>query len=115
VQIRGVPNAVFGEASAGQHVSHCSPKADGKAQKADEPIARRPAEKKYAVRNAKAKGSDGRFPSVGTLFLFFKFGGFCMKKEPTPAKKPVVAIRKTCTAQGTGLSHYVLMKDTAKK
>lgn len=38
-----------------------------------------------------------------------------MKKEKSEAKKPVIAVRKTCAAQGTGLSHYVLMKDTAKK
>lgn len=65
-------------------------------------------------RNLKVKGSDGRFPSVGTLFLFQPSGGY-MQKKSASAKKPVIAIRKTCSAQGTGLSHYVLMKDAKKK
>lgn len=38
-----------------------------------------------------------------------------MEKKKAEAKKPVIAVRKTCAAQGTGLSHYVLMKGTAKK
>ncbi|MGO9006945.1 MAG: modified peptide precursor CbpA [Beijerinckiaceae bacterium] len=32
--------------------------------------------------------------------------------EPRPA---VIAIRKTCAAEGTGLSHYVLMDKQAKR
>jgi modified peptide precursor CbpA len=38
-----------------------------------------------------------------------------MQKKKTTARKPVIAVRKTCTAQGTGLSHYVLLKDAKKK
>lgn len=38
-----------------------------------------------------------------------------MQKKSASAKKTVIAIRKTCSAQGTGLSHYVLMKDAKKK
>ena len=34
-----------------------------------------------------------------------------MKK---PAKKTVIAYRKTCKAKGTGLSHYILMDKKAK-
>ena len=34
-----------------------------------------------------------------------------MKK---PAKKSVIAYRKTCQAKGTGLSHYILMDKKAK-
>jgi len=43
------------------------------------------------------------------------------KSPPTPAevsKKPrpdVIAIRKTCDAEGTGLSHYVLMDKQVKR
>ncbi len=38
-----------------------------------------------------------------------------MQKKSETAKKPVIAVRKTCSAQGTGLSHYVLMKAAKKK
>jgi modified peptide precursor CbpA len=38
-----------------------------------------------------------------------------MQKKNADAQKKIIAIRKTCTAQGTGLSHYVLMKDPKKK
>ena len=31
------------------------------------------------------------------------------------AKRSVIAIRKTCKARGTGLSHYILMDKKAKK
>ena len=34
-------------------------------------------------------------------------------KKATP-KKDVIAYRKTCKAQGTGLSHYILMDKKAK-
>lgn len=30
-------------------------------------------------------------------------------KRPSPQRPDVIAIRKTCDAEGTGLSHYVLM------
>ena len=35
-----------------------------------------------------------------------------MKKDK---KKKVIAHRKSCKAEGTGLSHYILMDDKAKK
>ncbi len=45
-----------------------------------------------------------------------------MKRIPDPQPTPppaqprpdVIAIRKTCDAEGTGLSHYVLMDNKAK-
>ncbi len=63
-------------------------------------------------RNLKVKGSDGRFPSVGTLFYSKPLEDIC-RKNPHQ-QKTVIAIRKTCSAQGTGLSHYVLMKDAKR-
>lgn len=33
------------------------------------------------------------------------------KKSP---KKSVIALRKSCSAKGTGLSHYILMDEKAK-
>ena len=35
-------------------------------------------------------------------------------KQDAPKKKDVIAYRKTCKAQGTGLSHYILMDKKAK-
>jgi modified peptide precursor CbpA len=35
-----------------------------------------------------------------------------VSKKPRPA---VIAIRKTCDAEGTGLSHYVLMDKQVKR
>ncbi len=37
-----------------------------------------------------------------------------MSKKNAKAKKEVIAVRKTCKARGTGLSHYVMM-DSKKK
>lgn len=36
-----------------------------------------------------------------------------MKKQKKATK--IIAIRKTCSADGTGLSHYILMDKGAKK
>ena len=39
-------------------------------------------------------------------------------KPASPAEKPrpeTIAIRKTCDAEGTGLSHYVLMDKQVKR
>ena len=37
-------------------------------------------------------------------------------KQPQPQPRPdVIAIRKTCDAEGTGLSHYVLMDKQVKR
>ena len=37
-------------------------------------------------------------------------------KKPRPQPRPdVIAIRKTCDAEGTGLSHYVLMDKQVKR
>lgn len=35
--------------------------------------------------------------------------------RPTEPRPEVIAIRKTCDAEGTGLSHYVLMDRQAKR
>ncbi len=42
------------------------------------------------------------------------------KIQPTPASKPkqeakIIAHRKSCDAEGTGLSHYILMDKQVKK
>ena len=42
------------------------------------------------------------------------------KIQPTPPKKQerevkIIAHRKTCDAEGTGLSHYILMDKQVKK
>lgn len=34
--------------------------------------------------------------------------------EKNRVKKVVISHRKTCSPSGTGLSHYILMKDTDK-
>lgn len=31
------------------------------------------------------------------------------QQNPTPTKKAIIATRRTCDAEGTGLSHFVLM------
>lgn len=36
-----------------------------------------------------------------------------MKKQ-TKSSKAVIAVRKSCKAQGTGLSHYILMDKKSK-
>lgn len=36
-------------------------------------------------------------------------------KKTTQKKKDVIACRKSCKTQGTGLSHYILMDKKAKK
>lgn len=35
--------------------------------------------------------------------------------RPTKPRPDVIAIRKTCDAEGTGLSHYVLMDKRVKR
>ncbi len=37
------------------------------------------------------------------------------KQTPAEDRPEVIAIRKTCDAEGTGLSHYVLMDQQAKQ
>ena len=37
------------------------------------------------------------------------------KQQPATPRPEVIAIRKTCDAEGTGLSHYVLMDKQAKR
>jgi len=34
-----------------------------------------------------------------------------MKKEIRKNKQDVIAYRKSCNAEGTGLSHYILIKE----
>lgn len=40
------------------------------------------------------------------------------RKPSTPPTKPrpdIIAVRKTCAAEGTGLSHYILMDKQVKR
>ena len=37
------------------------------------------------------------------------------KPQPVEPRPDVIAIRKTCDAEGTGLSHYVLMDKQVKR
>jgi modified peptide precursor CbpA len=36
------------------------------------------------------------------------------KKTGTPKDKDIIAFRKKCSAEGTGLSHYILVSEKAK-
>lgn len=38
-----------------------------------------------------------------------------MTKTDTRKRPSVIAVRKTCDAEGTGLSHYVLMDKQVKR
>lgn len=41
-----------------------------------------------------------------------------IQKPGTPPTKPrpdIIAVRKTCAAEGTGLSHYILMDKSVKR
>ena len=38
-----------------------------------------------------------------------------MKKQKPEQKQKVIAERKSCRAEGTGLSHYILMDQKSKK
>lgn len=38
-----------------------------------------------------------------------------LSEKPAQRRPDVIAIRKTCDAAGTGLSHYVLMDKQAKQ
>ena len=55
-------------------------------------------------------------------FFIFRFSLFSRKERPMKkspctckAKKNVIAQRKSCKAEGTGLSHYILMDKKGKK
>ena len=39
----------------------------------------------------------------------------CKAEPKSDARPAVIAIRKTCDAEGTGLSHYVLMDKQVKR
>ena len=62
------------------------------------------------------KGSDERQAFVGTLFLLHKNERRMdmETKQEKQAKEDVIAYRKGCKAEGTGLSHYILMDRKAK-
>ncbi len=64
--------------------------------------------------NLMEKGSGRPDGSVGALFVYVakKHRRIRMKKKET---KKVIAERKSCRAEGTGLSHYILMDKKAKK
>ena len=61
------------------------------------------------------KGSDGP-KGLSEPFLFVQgtndWEEHAMKKKE---KKQVIAERKSCRAEGTGLSHYILMDKKSKK
>lgn len=38
-----------------------------------------------------------------------------MTKTDTKTRPTIIAVRKTCDAEGTGLSHYVLMDKQVKR
>jgi modified peptide precursor CbpA len=70
-----------------------------------------------------AKGSGGPSWSFGVLSFFRPSteSEANMSKSKTtgagkarPAKKSVIASRKSCSATGTGLSHYILADRKAK-
>ena len=52
--------------------------------------------------------------SAETLFYFTKNNenrGVKMKTKKSKIAKKAIGFRKSCTASGTGLSHYILIKD----
>jgi modified peptide precursor CbpA len=70
-----------------------------------------------------AKGSGGPSWSFGALFVFRPSTeseanvSKCKTKDAgkmKPVKKSVIASRKSCSATGTGLSHYILTDRKAK-
>ena len=89
----------------------------------DDPRARRPAGSDS--RGAKSDGKGfGKARGLPTSFLCI--GGSTMKPSlnsqsvaatttTTSARPEVIAIRKSCDAEGTGLSHYVLMDKQVKQ
>jgi modified peptide precursor CbpA len=68
------------------------------------------------------KGSDEREAFVGTLFFVAKKRNERRtnmetkqeKQAKGEAKQDVIAYRKGCKAEGTGLSHYILMDRKTK-
>ena len=68
-----------------------------------------------------AKDSGEHRLFVGVLFLLrslfpqHQSKGKSMKPQVKKTQKDVIAYRKSCTAKGTGLSHYILMDKPAKK
>ena len=77
-----------------------------------------------------AKGSGGPSWSFGAFFAFWasteseatvkkscktaKATARATTKARAASKKPVIASRKSCSATGTGLSHYILTDRKAK-
>jgi modified peptide precursor CbpA len=61
------------------------------------------------------KGFVGRIIFVRrNPFLFYKNNenrGVKMKTKKSKIAKKAIGFRKSCTASGTGLSHYILIKD----
>ena len=37
------------------------------------------------------------------------------KSQPAQPRPEIIAVRKTCDAEGTGLSHYILMDKRVKR
>jgi modified peptide precursor CbpA len=64
--------------------------------------------------NLMAKGSDGPARSVGAFLFGEQRKEHTMKKVAKKQLKDVIARRKCCKAEGTGLSHYILMDKKSK-
>jgi modified peptide precursor CbpA len=88
----------------------------------DDPRARRPAEIEQVL-GPDGKGFRGAFLCEVPLepFLLAYFSTFSGRsravktKEAVRKSEDVIASRKSCSAQGTGLSHYILMDKQAQK
>jgi modified peptide precursor CbpA len=65
------------------------------------------------ISNLMVKGSDS--PAWGLSEPFFVCDGLSIRRcSMKKSSKKVIAYRKSCTATGTGLSHYILMDRKAK-
>jgi len=86
----------------------------GKASNAwDDPKVRRPAE---YLNNWNLMEKDSGEPSLALRNPFFLCRNNTTKEGQAMSKKTkVIAHRRSCKAQGTGLSHYILMDKKAKK
>jgi modified peptide precursor CbpA len=88
----------------------------GRLSVGDDPRARRPTETgKYAESDGKG---FRRTTCLSKPFFFGLKGKLPMKKTqkaPCQAQPEVLAYRKSCAAEGTGLSHYILMNGKEKK
>ena len=125
MKFRGGPAAVIGDvgdkarrrqgdepATGGDHPA-------GKASATDDPRARRPAGSDSRGRDPMERISASLAPADVLHCAsekIVKTSTIPAAKKPRPQPRPdVIAIRKTCDAEGTGLSHYVLMDKQVKR